>query len=349
MKLYKKILILLIIIIFSFILFKLLKKRYEILNKRENFLGLNSSAESELSNAKDTSNSAGIQSLSKSYFDLPLSQYVIKASYNSALTGSYISLDMLKYVLSRGCRFLDFEIYNINNAPYVAYSTDPTYSILETENKILLDNVLSSAVTNGFNSPSPNTSDPLFIHLRIKSNSNDIYNSVAKSIYNSVGSRLYTNFIDENTKYSDIMGKVVIVMDKTINYNYKIFTKCGTNDKSCYDLTRFINIESGSEFLKLTKYSDVLNKKINPPNINNNNITTDVQTMQIVLPNMDNNNIKNPLFDTFVAKYGCQLVTYRFYNKDEELENYERFFKDNKFAFLPMTLALQYFKKKDAN
>jgi hypothetical protein len=37
---------------------------------------------------------------------LPIRECV-KASYNSACSGTYIGVDVLKYVLSRGCRYLD--------------------------------------------------------------------------------------------------------------------------------------------------------------------------------------------------------------------------------------------------
>ena len=51
-----------------------------------------------------------IRSLEKKYSDLPLKEYCIKASYNSAVSGNYVNKNMLKHVLSRGCRFLDLEI-----------------------------------------------------------------------------------------------------------------------------------------------------------------------------------------------------------------------------------------------
>jgi hypothetical protein len=50
---------------------------------------------------------------SKKYFanDDPLHKFHIKASYHSAFNGTDISKDMVLYILSRGYRFLDFEIY----------------------------------------------------------------------------------------------------------------------------------------------------------------------------------------------------------------------------------------------
>jgi len=365
MHFYKKILVLLIIIIFTYILYRLYIKRNRILQD-ENFevlgvdiglnsIGLGSSEETELHKVTKNRNSIGIGSLDAAYTELPISQYVIKSSYNSAITGNYVNLDMLKYVLSRGCRFIDFEVYAIQNndgpdsqyAPYVAYSTDPTNNSIDTQNKILLDKVLTNAVAYGFNSPSPNANDPLFIQLRIKSNNTKIYKMVAKSIKESIDSRLYNEKITSKTKYSDIKGKVVIIIDKTIRYDYTDYVSCDASNNMCVDLRTVTNIKSGSELLKLSTYHEVLNKMTNPPNIKNNNINTNVRYMQLVVPPLDNMNLKNPNdIAAFIRDYGCQMVAYRFYIPGDELDDYEEFFKDNGYGMVPMSFALQYLAKK---
>ena len=43
--------------------------------------------------------------------NLPIQNYIVKSSYNSSIDHqNYVSKDAIKYVLGRGCRFLDFEI-----------------------------------------------------------------------------------------------------------------------------------------------------------------------------------------------------------------------------------------------
>ena len=69
---------------------------------------------------------------------MPLNQYIVKSSYNSAISGKFVSIDMLRFVISRGCRFLDFEVVFLDDKPYVALTTDPEYTLLDTNNKILL-------------------------------------------------------------------------------------------------------------------------------------------------------------------------------------------------------------------
>jgi hypothetical protein len=365
MQFYKKILVFIISILFTYILYRQYVKRTRLL-QNENFevlgvdigldnLGTGSPEESELQKVTKNTNSIGISSLDSAYSDLSISQYVIKSSYNTAITGNYVNIDMLKYVLSRGCRFIDFEVYAIKNrdstesqyAPYVAYSTDPTHKSVDTLNKILLDTILTSAVAYGFNDPSPNSNDPLFIQLRIKSNNTAIYKMVAKSIKDSIDIRLYDKPLTSKTKYSDIKGKVVIVIDKTIRYDYTEYARCDISNNTCIDLTTVTNIESGSEFLRMSIYNDLLNKMTRPPIIKDDNKSTNVRYMQLVVPTIDNMNLKNPVdIGPFIRDYGCQIVTYRYYIPGDEFDNYEDFFKENGYGIVPMSMTLKYLAKK---
>jgi hypothetical protein len=343
MPLYKKILIFIIILLFSYVLYRLYKKRLSFI-KQEGYL-FDKTSDQELKDMKNVDTSINITTINSAYTQLPLSQYVIKGSFNSAITKNFVSLDALQYVLSRGCRFIDFEVFYLDGKPMVSYTNDPNFSILETDNKLLLDNVLASAVASGFNSPSPNKDDPLFIQIRIKSKDDNVYRQVAKSIQNSLSSRLFKGQITKTTKLSDIMGKVILVMDRTINYNYKKNTDCpNPNDKTCYDLTKYINIESGSEFLRTSNFTSLLNKGVTPPIINDNNLTTDVQYIQIASPDITSNNMKNPDPRNLIQNYGCQILLYRFYdnNSDDGLVAYENLFNDNLYGIVPLSTMLIY-------
>lgn len=334
MKLYKKILLFLVLFLFVYILIRFLQKRP------------NNSSKEGLENPPPA-NTSGIQSVNPANANLPLSEYIIKSSYNSALSGKFIYNDMLKYVLGRGCRFLDFEVYYNKDTlvPFVSYSTDSTYLTIETNNSILLDNILTTVITSGFSADSPNYEDPIFIQLRIKSTDPNVYKAVAKSVDNTLTDKLYTERITKETLLSDIMGKVVLVIDKTINIEYKNFTDCSQNDTTCYDLKKYINIESGSEFMRLSRYNEILNKTYSTPNIRDDNISTDVSNIQVVLPDYDSSLIKNPNLSDFVLNYGCQIIPYRFYNTDDNLSSYEEFFKENKYAFVSLARGLPYLRK----
>ena len=111
MKFFKLILIIIISLIFTIITYNVLLNHFQY---KENFFS--SPEKNEINKSKNVNNPHGIQSISPKNANLPISQYVIKGSYNSAISGNYVSTDMLYYVLSRGCRFIDFEIYYIDNS-----------------------------------------------------------------------------------------------------------------------------------------------------------------------------------------------------------------------------------------
>jgi len=285
-----------------------------------------------------------------------LREYVIKSSYNTAITGNYVNLEMIKYLLGRGCRFLDFEIFYIDNKPVVAYSTDKNIDTIDTDNYVLLDSVLSTVVSTAFSVISPNNSDPLFIQFRIKSTNPNVYKAVAKSVDFNLRGKLYNNKITDDTKLSDLMGQIVLVMDKTINRNYKDLSICKKNEQQCHNLSNYINIESGSQSLYLQNYSELLNQYSTPPMIldkckgnNSIHICTDISKMRVVLPDNNFKNVQNPNYTDFVSKFGSQILAYRFYVLDKNLKNYETFFDDNKSAFVPLAIAIEYIQKTNNN
>ena len=377
MEIYKKIIILILIILFIYVGYRLLKK-ISCCNEnritREGLENLNSTNEEVELNSLKSKDDVTINSIHKNDINLPLSQYVIKASYNSAVTGDYISTDMVKYVLSRGCRFLDFEVFLIDGKPKVAYTSDSTYKTIQSKNSVLLDEVLSVIVSNAFSNNSPNRLDPLFIHLRIKSphhndnsknindikkHKNDIYKQVNKvliSLYQKNGNLVYFDAkennkdkrarIDKKTKLKDIMGKFVIIIDKSLNYNYAKYPLCGTNEKNCIDLLRdYRHTESGDGFINIERYSDILKEKTTPPNIVND-INTDVKKIKLALPDYDIKHISNPKLQPFVTDYGFQIVTYRYYKKDANLSECEEIFNEHKFGIVPLSTMVKYFEKK---
>jgi hypothetical protein len=373
MNIVKKILIVIVIVIFTYIIWRLLRTRVQLQKEivKENFTFFGNASDNELDNATNGNSVSLISAVST---DLPLREYCIKASYNTAITGNYVNLDMITYVINRGCRFIDFEVFyigetsfDINNlsitkySPQVAYSVDSSFKTISTENSILLDKVLTTVVTSAFSAPTPNINDPIFINLRIKSDNKDIYKAVAASIDNTIRDKLYldttTNSINyrakkvtNSTLLSDIQGKIIVCIDKTVDRNYKENSACITNtsinnNDVCYELTDYINIETGSEDLNLLRYSEIIDQCTMPINVNNNNKTTDVKTMKLVVPNTRYYNAKNPIISDFILKYSAQIPAFCFYKNDRPLQVYEEFFDDYGSAFVPLATAIPYFKK----
>ena len=350
---YKKIIIIIIILLFICIVWQFNKYQLPRLIDNDthiesfNLFGLPSQS-SELDTLKSTDKTS-IKNVTKIYGNLPLREYCIKGSYNTAFTGHYINLDMIEYVLSRGCRFLDFEIYYIKEKdifmPKVGFSTDGTFTILESENSILLDNVLAAVVANAFSDKSPNNKDPLFINLRIKSNNPDVYKAVAKSIDYSILSKLFVGKVTNDTPLNKLMDSIVIIIDKTINRDYLQLSKCKKNDKTCYDLKNYTNMESGSETLNLVTYTYVTNQLYLPITVADDNISTDIKKMRLALPDAIPKTKENPDVVNFITKAGCQITPNRFYYNDKYLEKYEKLFNDNTSAFVPLAVALPYYHK----
>lgn len=350
MKFYRKVLFIITIILFVYIIWNFLKKRISKPSSYEAFNTVSDPAAVTEVASITNSNSIHIQSIPAKVADQPLIEYVIKGAANSAISGNYASTDMIKYVLSRGCRFLDFELFLMNNEKgkptvIVSYSSDPSFKTVDTNNRLSLDDALSAAITYGYAPPSPNPNDPLFIQLRVKSTDPTIYQQIAKIVDFQLKTSLYTGKVTNQTTLSKLLGKTILIMDKTTNRNYATLATCKDNDKTCYDLTKYINMESGSDTLFTQKYGEILSQPNIPINILDKcDRCTDIKNMRVVMPD---NTAKNPTLNSFVVDHASQIVPYRFYLLDTGLKNYETFFDDNKFAFVPLAYTITYFKKQN--
>jgi hypothetical protein len=148
-----------------------------------------------------------------------------------------------------------------------------------------------------------------------------------------------------DTPIGKLMRKVVLSVDKTIDFNYKDYTKCTQRSNTCFDLTKYINIESGGGNMNLNRYINVYNQCNTNLNILSNNTNTNVKTLNLVLPDVLPENAPNPIINKFVLDYGFQIVPFKFYITGDELNKYELFFNDNKGGIVPLSVALMYFKK----
>jgi hypothetical protein len=290
-----------------------------------------------------------MQSIKDKFTNMPLHEYCIKSSYNTARSGDYVSSHMIEAVLKRGCRFLDFEVFYIQEGnlyiPKVAVSSDINYALLDTKNSLSFDEALATVATNAFSQTSPNNNDPIFINLRLKSRDSNIYQAVAKSIDANLKTVAYTGNITADTKLNEIMRKVVIIMDKTVQPEYRQYAECKSGDTSCFSITNYMNLESGSEYLNLYQYTDLLNHANRPVLLKDDNVRTTSANMKMAVPDRILNTA-NPAFKEFVIKHGCQNVLYQFHIVDDNLIAYEEFFNDMMGGIVPLSVVLPYFVKK---
>ena len=315
---------------------------------QEGFTGSDSEI-NQIENNKSLANIGSIQSLEKKYSDLPIKEYCIKASHNSAVSGNYVNKNMLKHVLSRGCRFLDLEVFYIEHKksfmPVVAKSSDPKFISFDTNNHITLEEAFSSIISNAFSGNSPNKGDPLFLHLRIKTKDTECYHDVAKLIDSILKPKLMEGQVNETTKMSEMMGKIVIVVDNTIHRDYKDHAKCKAQDLQCYDLANYTNLESGGQVMNQFSLMQIENQVSNPVLIKDDNVTTSATTSRLVLPLSKNS--ENPDMLKMILRYGIQIVGYKYDQQNEQLEKSEAFFNDNKGGIVPLAAAITYFDRVD--
>jgi hypothetical protein len=303
--------------------------------------------------------------------NLPLREYCIKASYNSACTGTYVTLDMIKYVMSRGCRFLDFAVYYLETStptlksdptlqnsrqPCVAFSTDPTGVSMTSKNCLLLTDVFQRVRDFAFQGPSPNTADPLFIQLRIYSGDKDAYQDVAGLIQRYFSRTQYRGALDPATvRFADLAKNVVIVLDKNVIQDavYQQTT-----------LPQSVNLYSGG--MSMLKYSPrQLEAMLAQPVqlVDGTQMSTVSRFIAVepgpeagggsaanraksfwswIFPSTANLDLSLAFF---TENYGTQIVEYPFYFQGDQLVGYEAFFAAQWTAFVPFYLAIPYLQK----
>jgi hypothetical protein len=300
MNLINKILIIFTVFIATAIIFNLLKERtylYNISEKNEPFAIFGKTSDGEKNDIESKFKKSNLTIVNSSDNDnLPLKDYVYKASFNSAVSGDFVSPNMINLVLSRGCRFLDFEVLIIDDVPCVTYTKDSEYMTRETDNHITLDSALTTVATSAFTSLAPNPNDPLFIHLRVKSKNDRSLKHIASSI------------------------------DATISKSNKLYIP-KFNKKSSNKLIRHQHEEKIRETLKKSKTKitdDMLNFSIYAPNYMNFNGTQSEKNkiaMDIVHLFSDPNEEKLNMFNSELSKY-------------KEKNNLLKYYKDNDFSAL---------------
>jgi len=269
----------------------------------------------------------------------PLKEYVFMSSWNSAVDeGQNVTLNNLEKTLVRGYRFIDLEIYLVNDQPHIGFSTQKNYNTMETT-PILLFDALTLIMSKAFSVD--NGKDPLFIHLRIKSLKMDIFTKLADIISSQLGNRLHKGGVTKDTLLSDIQNEVVIVVDK--NYiphinKYECKDGCKTN------FMEMVNIFSGTNELPSMKIYQQLEQPSQPLQITEAQ-RTNVKTLKMVTTGIgefyDKKN--KPDFYKLVKNHSIQIVPIKVSSKDESFDKYEAFFKNNgNRAFVPMAIAHSY-------
>jgi hypothetical protein len=256
-----------------------------------------------------------------------LFDYYIKTAYNSCSGGSYkndfVNICNLKFIIKQGVRCLDFEIYSINDQAVVSTSTSDSYYVKETFNSVNFASVMDTIRNYAFSgSTCPNPTDPVLIHLRCKSNNQQMYSNLANIFKSNTDIMLGMNYSYEtegknlgNVPLMSLQNKVILIMDRS----NPAFIE---ND----NLLEYVNITSNSIFMREYNYNNVKNS----PDINE--LTEfNKSGMTIVIPD-NGSNPGNPSGLGCRAS-GCQMVAMRYQLVDNNLMENALFFDRAGYAF----------------
>ena len=170
-----------------------------------------------------------------------LRDYYVASSYNSCCGGNiekdFVDMTPLRTVISQGARLLDFEIYSKNGEPIVAAGPGPNpngkYCLKGTYNSILFRKAMNGVKLYAMNGRyCENSTDPLFLNFRIKSNNPNIYDEMAKVMKDVFGKNFLEPKYRNNGLYNKSGGNIanipllnlrekVIIIVEDPNKNYE--------------------------------------------------------------------------------------------------------------------------------
>jgi hypothetical protein len=262
--------------------------------------------------------------------------YYIKTAYNCCSGGSYkndfVEICVLKNLLKQGVRGLDFEIYSIDDNPVVATSTVENYHIKETYNYIDFMDIMNLIRDYAFaTATSPNSGDPIIIHLRIKSTNQNMYKNFAKLLEKFDSLLLGKDYSYENhgrnlgeVKLLDFAGKIVIIVDRS-NISFL----------ECQEFYEYVNMTSNSIFMRALHYYDIAYS----PDMNEL-IEYNKRCMTIGMP--DKGTSPDNPSGIVLRETGTQMLGMRYQLFDTNLEESDMFFDFAGYAFVLKPEKLRY-------
>jgi hypothetical protein len=268
--------------------------------------------------------------------------YYIASSYNSCCGGDfqddYVSLIPLKEVIFHGARVLDFELYSVNDDLVVAASGSKSPYLKGTYNSLPLggnSGILSLIKSHAFsNGTCPNPRDPLFIHLRVKTNI-DHYNKLTKYVTETFGSQLlnasygYEGRSDAPGGGKNIANEKLLDFAGTDDTEAKVIIICDQENKN-YRGTSFeelINLSGDSVYLQEKRNREIQYTQF-PKDLEEYN------KVNLTLTMPDLTNLNDNISANLHFSYGCQMVCMNYQNMDQNMKSYFKKFNNAGSAFI---------------
>jgi len=275
-----------------------------------------------------------------------LRDYYIASSYNSCCAGDfqdgYVDLVPLREVIRQGVRVLDFALYLVDGDVVVAAGPTDSDNIKGTYNSIPVggnNGILSAINKYAFSLPTPNPTDPLFIHFRVKSKTNPqlFYKKLTQYVKNWCGPRLLSPEYGYEGRPGVNGGSKNLAREPIINLRRKIIIICDqeTNNFRGTAFEELINMSSGSPFLSEYRNYDV--QYTHDPDglkeYNKKNLTLSMPDLSAL-----NNNPPAQLH----FSYGCQMVCMNYANNDSNMAFYTNMFDEARTSFVLKPDNLRY-------
>ena len=275
-----------------------------------------------------------------------INDYYIYGSYNSCNisgrnTNNYMNLNALKYIISQGVRFIDFEIYNINGQAVIATSSIPSnFFIKESYNYVTFQDAFNTIVTNAFNNMSaPNSDDPIFLHLRIKSTNNTMMESMAQIFLDNeyymldpIYSYEYQT-CNENGCSPNSLSKLPLYIFKK-----KIIIMVDRSNSAildCKKLMEYVNITTNSIHCRLLSNHQMRFSPDQTELIDFNKISMSIVTPDVGITTTN----PNP---NAALQLGVQVNAINFSNADDNMKNDMDLFITAGYAFILKPANLRY-------
>lgn len=294
------------------------------------------------------SQGTGITSIrgNHSLYSMPLRDVIIKASYNSAFTGHYVNLDMIRQVISRGCRFLDFQVFVKDGSLVVGYSSatyDPSYTSMTSLNCLSLNGVCDTIAASAFSDTAPNKTDPMFVQFHLKTAQLDMYDTIGDALYANFSDSMYKSpddgkaiIVTPDTKLGNLKKKIVILVNAPEISTY--VSTCGKSDMSCHPLQDRVNMITNTTTVPIYNESQLIKQMYSSS-------TSSPYLFRIVQPTLGfYMSTSNADAYHLILNYGAQVITEAFYINDENLIGYEKLFEKSQRAFLSLTDTMGYIK-----
>ena len=331
--------------------------------------GLETKAKQDISSSSDDSDA--IVCADNDYTkaeDLPLKEYVIKSSYNSAYNGTDVTADTLEQRLADGYRFIDLNVFSASGGIlYVGFSRDNAPTMIQKT--LMFSDALKTIHTYAFTKRvKPGTvnvsydylSTPLFLNLRVYrpvDSNEDIVDEIGKALdwennpnYHKTASG-EAALVNGCTSLGSIGKKIVISMD--IENLIQIYAPAEKPiateipEPTQKRLKQFVGIYTGGNTWRASyQYTDpsitAKTKDLKISDQTRSPYKTNVATMRIAYPHPEDQS--NPDFTRLILHNSIQNVPFRVYIGGGELPKYEKMFAELKTSYVPMAYAYTYLR-----